>query len=140
MGVFIELSDFFIGGLVRVADLPNSDEGSYFDPGENAFFSRQPKWRIGVGDELEVAVARVDIEQKFLDFKVVGSTGKGKTRKRTSAKKKQAARKQPTNSNSRPQAKRGGSRKQAAEAPSGRKRSARRRPAKRGRKRQSRTQ
>lgn len=140
MGVFIELSDFFIGGLVRVADLPNSDEGSYFDPGENAFFSRQPKWRIGVGDELEVTVARVDIEQKFLDFKVVGSTGKGKTRKRTSAKKKQAARKQPTNSNSRPQAKRGGSRKQAAEAPSGRKRSARRRPAKRGRKRQSRTQ
>ena len=93
MGVFIELTDYMIGGLVRAADLPDSEEGGYFDHGATAFISRSPKWRIGVGDELEVKVARVDIEKNFLDFKVVGSTGMGKGRKgggrgkRTSKKK-----------------------------------------------------
>ena len=91
MGVFVELSDYFIGGLVRVADLPGSDEGAYFDPGEKAFYSRSPKWRVGVGDDLDVVVAKVDIEQSFLDFKVVGAPSGGtghQTNRRRKAKSK----------------------------------------------------
>jgi len=84
MGVFVELSDYYIGGLVRVAQMPDSDGGARFDPGENAFYGRSPKWRIGVGDELEVTVARVDIDQQFLDFKVVGSSGQSRPARKRS--------------------------------------------------------
>jgi len=103
MGVFIELSDYFIGGLVRVADMPFAKEKAYFDNTENAFHSRNPRWRIGIGDDLEVAVARVDIEQSFLDFRVVDAPTDGKERpkrksaprpksKRTRSKKKSSDR------------------------------------------------
>ncbi|MFT4548348.1 MAG: ribonuclease R [Verrucomicrobiales bacterium] len=102
MGVFIELSDYFIGGLVRLGDLPDSDEGGYFDSGQNAFFSRNPKWRIGIGDELEVTVARVDIEQNFLDFRVLGSSGKKHPQRKRPKKS--------TSSNSRSRSDRSGSR------------------------------
>ncbi|MGI9242634.1 MAG: ribonuclease R [Verrucomicrobiales bacterium] len=135
MGVFVELSDYYIGGLVRTSKMPESDEGARFDPGENAFFSRSPKWRIGVGDELEVVVARVDIEQKFLDFEVVGLAGQprrprkqragGKPSPKPRSKRSGGARKKTYS------AKSGAGKKTARKQSSGRKRSQRKRTGRR---------
>lgn len=153
MGVFVELSDYYIGGLVRVANMPDSEEGARFDPGENAFFSRSPKWRIGVGDELEVAVSRVDMEQQFLDFKVIGSSGQSRPQrkrsdrgsrsdggKRTGGGKRSrgGSRSDGGTQSPRPQSKRGGAARKEAEVagPAQRKKSARKRSS--GRKRSQR--
>ncbi len=67
--VFVELTEFFIRGMVRTEDFP---PGDYFYDGARARFeSRHPKRSIGLGDRVKVAVARVDIQNQFIDFRVM---------------------------------------------------------------------
>ncbi|MFV1995188.1 MAG: ribonuclease R [Verrucomicrobiales bacterium] len=88
MGVFIELTDFFVRGLVKREDFPpNSDW--YFDLGSQAVIGRKPRITIRPGEEVEVEVALVNLEKMFIDFRIVsgGSEGGGPRRGRGAKKR-----------------------------------------------------
>ena len=65
-GLFVELDDLMIDGLVHISSLDN-DYYTY-DPVYNRLRGRRAKRGFGLGDRLQVQVARVDLSAKFLDF------------------------------------------------------------------------
>lgn len=65
-GLFIELPEFLISGLIHVSAL----EGDFyvFDPVRSRFHGRRTKKSYAVGDELNVLVSRVDLFKQQIDF------------------------------------------------------------------------
>ncbi len=70
-GLFVELTDYFIKGLVAEAALPPCGGGYWFDGTYGRFVGERPKRVFQAGDTVEVAVAKVDFERRLVDFKVV---------------------------------------------------------------------
>ncbi|MEM7144486.1 MAG: ribonuclease R [Verrucomicrobiota bacterium] len=75
MGMFVEMSDFFIKGVVKREDLPQNADW-FLDLATQRITGRHPKIEYRPSQEIEVEVARVDLEKKFVDFRVAGSGGK----------------------------------------------------------------
>ncbi len=71
-GLFVELTDYFIKGLVAEGDLPECRGGYWFDGTLSRFVGSRPKRVFQAGDTVEVAVAKVDFERRMVDFKIVG--------------------------------------------------------------------
>ena len=71
IGVFVELKDLMVRGLIRKADLPvNADY--YFDRSRNRFVSGNKRGKpIGMARELSVRLIRIDRARGFLDFSLV---------------------------------------------------------------------
>ncbi len=65
-GLFIELPDVSVNGLIHVSDLP--DDFYLFDPVRLAFTGRRSGVRFKVGDEVAVKVSRVDTHKRQIDF------------------------------------------------------------------------
>ena len=68
-GVFVEINDFLVEGLVRVRDL--GDEYYIFDEKNYALVGRRTRKRYRLGDKVIVQVVRVDIEDREIDFRIV---------------------------------------------------------------------
>ncbi len=68
-GIFVELPEFLISGLIHVSSL----EGDFYvlDPARGRLVGRKNKKVYQVGDQVEVLVARVDLFKQQVDFKVV---------------------------------------------------------------------
>lgn len=68
-GIFVELPDFLLTGLVHVSSL----DGDFFvlEPGRRRLVGRKSRRIYQVGDEVEVIVARVDMFKQQVDFKIV---------------------------------------------------------------------
>ena len=103
MGLFIELTDYLIKGLVHKKDIP-MDRELFFDTTRKQFAADSGNRAYGPGTLIEVRPVRVDFERMRADFEVIGteatapakSLGKGKSKrpaKKKSGKKKGAARK-----------------------------------------------
>ncbi|MEM8954462.1 MAG: ribonuclease R [Verrucomicrobiota bacterium] len=73
MGMFVELSDFFIKGVVKREDLPPNADW-LLDLATQRIAGRHPKIEYRPSQEVEVEVARVDLEKKFVDFRVVSES------------------------------------------------------------------
>jgi len=69
-GVFVQLIDLQIDGLVHVTSLSN--DYYHFEQGEMSLVGERSGKRYGLGDKLRVTVARVDMETKRIDFRLVG--------------------------------------------------------------------
>jgi len=67
-GLFVELPDFLISGLVHVSSL----EGDFYilDAPRGRLVGRRSRKAYQVGDEVEVIVARVDMFKQQVDFKL----------------------------------------------------------------------
>jgi ribonuclease R len=65
-GLFVELPDFLLTGLIHVSAL----EGDFyvFDPARSQFQGRRNRRTFAVGGELEVVVSRVDLFKQQVDF------------------------------------------------------------------------
>ncbi len=65
-GIFVELPDFLLTGLIHVSAL----EGDFFvfDPARAQFQGRRSRRIYAVGGELEVVVSRVDLFKQQVDF------------------------------------------------------------------------
>ena len=72
-GLFIELTDFFIKGLVSEADLPHCRGGYWFDGPAARFIGSKPKRVFQAGDRIHVAVSAVDFERRMIDFRIIES-------------------------------------------------------------------
>jgi ribonuclease R len=70
MGLFIELTDYFIRGLIKPEDLRPCDY-YYFEPAQQRFRGERTREVYKTGDRVTVAVDLVDLDRKLVDFRVV---------------------------------------------------------------------
>jgi ribonuclease R len=72
IGLFVELSDYFIKGLIKQDALEPFDHYTW-DRGMRRFRGEQHGKVYETGNRLKVAIDAVDLERKFVDFRVVRS-------------------------------------------------------------------
>lgn len=102
-GLFVELKDLYVEGLVHVSSLPH--DFYRFDPAQHRLVGERTRKVYGLGDALMVRVVRVDLDNRQIDFELESTevvrrargggaarTGKGKTSKKPSATDKKAER------------------------------------------------
>jgi ribonuclease R len=78
-GLFVELSDLYVEGLVHVSSL-NSDY-YHFDPVKHRLVGERTGEVYRLGDEVQVLVARVNLDDRKVDLEII----KGSHRKRKQA-------------------------------------------------------
>ena len=91
-GLFVELNDIFVEGLVHVTNLDN--DYYHFDPIKHRLMGENTHKIYALGNDVVVRVARVDLDERKIDFELVqgGQTNKNRT-KDSSKKKKHTERK-----------------------------------------------
>jgi ribonuclease R len=71
-GLFIELKDLYVEGLLHISSLPH--DYYRFDPAQHRLVGERTRKVYGLGDELTVRVVRVDLDNRKIDFEME-STG-----------------------------------------------------------------
>ena len=97
-GLFVELDDLYVQGLAHVTMLPG--DYYHFDSTHRLLQGESTKTVFGLGDRLRVAVARVDVEERKIDFTVLEQLTKRKPPRRSGGKQEQPRSKQPRGSRS----------------------------------------
>ena len=88
-GLFVELDDIYIEGLVHISELSN--DYYHFDPVRHCLEGERSKQVYRLGDRLEVKVVRVDIEEKKIELQAKGfkqSTSKWNKKQASSKSRK----------------------------------------------------
>ena len=78
-GLFIELQDIFVEGLLHITALPN--DYYHFDPVGHYLRGKRSSITYRLGDRLEVLVVRVDLDERKIDFELAPETP-SRTRRR----------------------------------------------------------
>jgi len=71
-GLFVELKDIYVEGLVHVTALPG--DYYHFDPLHHRLSGERSGRSFRLGDSIEVKVMRVDLDERKIDFEVAAST------------------------------------------------------------------
>lgn len=79
-GLFVQLGDLFIEGMVHVASLDS--DYYHFDAVHHALVGEASGQRFSLGDSVRVQVAAVNIEDRKVDLMMIGKTG-GSGRKKS---------------------------------------------------------
>jgi ribonuclease R len=78
-GLFVELNDIYVEGLVHITSLPS--DYYEFDPVKHRLVGEHSRTVYRLADKVRVKVARVDLDRKRIDFDMAGSVeldhGKG---------------------------------------------------------------
>ncbi len=94
-GLFVELSDIYVEGLVHITSL--SKDYYRFDPVGHALVGERTGRVFRLGDQITVQVAAVNLDDRKIDFQPVESKNKRKSKarskKKTYSRKKSAAKK-----------------------------------------------
>lgn len=72
-GLFVELEDLYIEGLVHITNLPN-DYYDY-DSANRMLIGEKTRRTFKTGDKAMVQVARVDLDERKIDFELANSSG-----------------------------------------------------------------
>ncbi|MGX5200948.1 ribonuclease R [Aliikangiella sp. IMCC44632] len=73
-GLFVRLDDVYVEGLIHVTELGN--DYFHYDNQRQKMIGERTRQTFAIGDKLEIEVAKVDIEQRKIDFSLVGVTGR----------------------------------------------------------------
>ncbi len=65
-GIFVELKDIYVEGLVHISALRS--DYYQFDPTKHALIGERTGMRYRLGDQLRVRVVRVDLDERKIDF------------------------------------------------------------------------
>jgi len=86
-GLFVELQDIYVEGLVHVTELAN--DYYHFDPVGHRLTGERSGRSYRVGDTIRVSIARVDLDDRKIDFVLAGGAqgGAAKPGKKKSSKK-----------------------------------------------------
>jgi len=104
-GVFVELSDLYIEGLIHISALPG--DYYHFDQAKQRLIGERTRQVFQLGGAVTVRVARVDLDDRKIDLELAGvaPSKRSKSGKRrsegesaTGNRKKQSARRQTTSS------------------------------------------
>ena len=68
-GFFVELADIFVEGLVHISNL--GQDYFHFDPTSHQLKGERTGMNFRLGDSVKVKVARVDLDEKKMDFELV---------------------------------------------------------------------
>jgi len=68
-GIFTELKDIYVEGLTHISDL--SEDYYTFDPARSCLQGRKRKNCYCIGDSVRILVARVDLDNRYIDFQLV---------------------------------------------------------------------
>jgi ribonuclease R len=79
-GFFVELQDIYIEGLVHITQL--KDDYYWFDPTRHQLKGEGSGKSFRMGDALNVLVARVDLDNRTIDFDLMQSKSKSKKKKK----------------------------------------------------------
>jgi ribonuclease R len=71
-GLFVELNDIYIEGLVHITELSN--DYYHFDPVRHCLEGERSRTSYRLGDTVEVKVMRVNLDEKKIDLQMVGMT------------------------------------------------------------------
>lgn len=74
-GIFVELRDIYVDGLVHVTALPA--DYYHFDPVHHRLSGERSGRSFRLGDSVEVKVMRVDLDERKIDFELSQGTAKG---------------------------------------------------------------
>lgn len=76
-GLFVELTDIYVEGLVHVTAMPG--DYYHFDPLHHRLSGERSGRSFRLGDSVEVRVMRVDLDERKIDFELIsgGSQAKG---------------------------------------------------------------
>ncbi|MDY6891681.1 MAG: ribonuclease R [Pseudomonadota bacterium] len=86
-GVFVELEDLYIEGLIHITSLPN--DYYHFEAAKQRLVGERTRRVFRLGDELEVKVVRVDLDERKIDFELAAEPASAQP-KRTSQREKLA--------------------------------------------------
>lgn len=90
-GLFVELKDIYVEGLIHISTMEN--DYYRFDPVGHRLYGERSGEVFRLGDALRVKVARVDLDERKIDFQLIGSAAaaKGRGGRRGEAGKKSTA-------------------------------------------------
>ena len=84
-GVFVELNEVFVDGLIHITALGN--DYYHFDPGGHRLIGERTRGIYRLGDPIRVRVVRVDLDEARIDFEPVSvrrkTDGRANLRRRT---------------------------------------------------------
>ncbi len=80
-GLFIELEETQVEGLVHISTL--KDDYYNFDAGKQRLIGERTNAGFGLGDKVKVRVVRVDMEQRKIEFELLGSGGGAKKKRKS---------------------------------------------------------
>jgi ribonuclease R len=75
-GVFVELNEVFVDGLVHITALGN--DYFHFEAGKHRLIGERTRAIYRLGDPMRVRVVRVDLDEARIDFEPAGAAGKAK--------------------------------------------------------------
>jgi ribonuclease R len=82
-GLFVELKDVYVDGLVHITALGN--DYFHFDPAHHRLLGERTRRMYRLGDAVRIRVVRVDLDEAKIDFELVlaaGETGRPPARDR----------------------------------------------------------
>jgi ribonuclease R len=82
-GFFVELAEIYVEGLVHISNL--GQDYFHFDPTSHQLKGERTGTNFRLGDSVRVKVARVDLDEKKIDFELVqkeGTASKAKKKRR----------------------------------------------------------
>ena len=86
-GMFVELSDIYMEGLVHISALPS--DYYHFDQASQRLLGEHTRKTYQLGDAVRVQVARVDLDDRKIDLEIVGEVtlGAGRRGNKTSVRR-----------------------------------------------------
>lgn len=84
-GIFVELKEIYVEGLVHVSALHN--DYYQFDPIKHALIGERSGVRYRLGDPVRIKVVRVDLDERKIDFMLADDMEERPVKKKKSAKK-----------------------------------------------------
>ena len=82
-GLFIELDDIYVEGLVHVTSL--GKDYYHFEPVKHRMLGERTRKIYRLGDRLRIRVARVDLDDRKIDFELVGEALSAPTNRKPAA-------------------------------------------------------
>ncbi len=84
-GLFVELSELYIEGLVHISALPA--DYYHFDRGRQRLVGERSGRSFNLGDQVTVQVARVDLDEKKVDLELLEAKSRRENRREAPGKK-----------------------------------------------------
>jgi len=78
-GMFVELTDIYMEGLVHISALPS--DYYHFDHASQRLVGEHTRQTYQLGDAVRVQVARVDLDDRKIDLELVGAVKPGAGRR-----------------------------------------------------------
>ncbi len=90
-GIFVELKDIYVEGLVHVSAFKN--DYYHFDPAHHRMVGERTRKIYRLGDPIEVLVTRVDLDDKKIDFDLIQDEAEAPAQEKPRKKKRRPKKK-----------------------------------------------